>query len=31
MLYVVFAILVGALWLHWEITDPDGHIYKMFN
>lgn len=31
MLYVILLVVFGAMWLHYEITDPDGRWYRYFH
>lgn len=31
MLYLIILAVFAGLWVHWEITDPDGHWYDAFH
>lgn len=31
MLILSFIVFIGVLWLHYEVTDPNGRLYDMFH
>ena len=31
MIYWIIAIIFGALWLEYEIKDPNGRLYDLFH